>query len=51
MLEDISLFDGLSDLEKSTVALFSQERRLPSGEILFNEGDDATAMYVVKSDE
>ena len=49
MLEDISLFDGLSDLEKSTVALFSQERRLPSGEILFNEGDDATAMYVVKS--
>jgi CRP-like cAMP-binding protein len=48
MLDQIALFDGLSDSEKSTVALFAQERHLKAGELLFNEGDDATAMYIVK---
>lgn len=48
-LEGISLFSGLSEAERSTVELFSQERLVRSGEVLFNEGDDATAMYAVKS--
>lgn len=48
-LDSISLFSGLSESERSTVELFSQERLIRSGEVLFNEGDDATAMYVVKS--
>ncbi|MFZ4461936.1 MAG: cyclic nucleotide-binding domain-containing protein [Patescibacteria group bacterium] len=45
----MSLFDGLSEAEKSTVSLFAQERLIKAGEILFREGDDATAMYIVKS--
>jgi CRP/FNR family cyclic AMP-dependent transcriptional regulator len=49
MLQGIPLFAGLTDAEKSTVELFAQERMIKSGEILFNEGDEATAMYVVKA--
>lgn len=49
MLDGIPLFDGLSESEKSTVALFAQERRIKAGEVLFVEGDEATAMYVVKA--
>lgn len=49
MLDGIPLFDGLSDSEKSTVSLFAQERRIKASEVLFVEGDEATAMYVVKS--
>jgi CRP-like cAMP-binding protein len=47
MLDGIPLFSGLSDAEKSTVALFSQERKIYAGDVLIREGDDATAMYVV----
>ena len=49
MLQEISLFSGLTDTEKSTVELFAQERMIKSGEILFHEGDEATAMYMVKT--
>ncbi len=49
MLDEISLFSGLSDSEKSTVAIFSQERKIYAGDILIQEGDDATAMYIVKT--
>jgi CRP-like cAMP-binding protein len=49
MLAGIPLFAGLTDSEKSTVELFAQERMVKSGEILFSEGDEATAMYVVKT--
>ena len=49
MLQGISLFEGLSESESSTVSLFAQERKILAGDILFHEGDDATAMYVVKS--
>jgi CRP/FNR family transcriptional regulator, cyclic AMP receptor protein len=49
MLQGIPLFAGLTDSEKSTVELFAQERMIKSGEILFHEGDEATAMYIVKA--
>jgi CRP/FNR family transcriptional regulator, cyclic AMP receptor protein len=49
MFDEIPLFQDLSETDKSTISLFSQERRIRAGEVLFNEGDDAIAMYVVKS--
>jgi CRP-like cAMP-binding protein len=49
MFDEIPLFQDLSETDKSTISLFTQERRIRAGEVLFNEGDDAIAMYVVKS--
>jgi CRP/FNR family transcriptional regulator len=49
MLEGIELFAGLNESEKNTLSLFCQERMLADGEVLFAEGDEAIAMYVVKS--
>lgn len=49
LLDSVKLFDSLDARERDTLALYCQERFLPKGEILFNEGDDATALYVVKS--
>ena len=49
MLSDIALFDPLSESEKQSLSLFCQERLLSAGEVLFHEGDEATALYVVIS--
>ncbi|MDD2916450.1 MAG: cyclic nucleotide-binding domain-containing protein [Candidatus Gracilibacteria bacterium] len=49
ILDSIELFSSLTSSERETLSLFCQERLLRSGEILFNEGDDALAFYVVKS--
>ena len=49
MLEGIEWFEGLSPSEKTTLALFCQDRVLADNEVLFSEGDEAIAMYVVKS--
>lgn len=49
ILNSVELFDTLDDAERNTLSLYCQERFLPSGEALFSEGDDATALYVVKS--
>ncbi|MDQ1343933.1 MAG: family transcriptional regulator, cyclic receptor protein [Patescibacteria group bacterium] len=48
MLEDIGLFAELTASERNTLGMFCQERPLENGELLFSEGDGATAMYVVK---
>lgn len=48
MFEDIGLFADLTASERETLAMFCQERLLEAGELLFSEGDDAIAMYVVK---
>ncbi|OIP54266.1 hypothetical protein AUK10_01190 [Candidatus Gracilibacteria bacterium CG2_30_37_12] len=45
----IQLFDSLTEVERNTLSLFCQERFLPHGEVLFYEGDDAAALYIVKS--
>ena len=49
MLNGIPLFSSLTESEKSTIALFAQERKINAGTVLFSENDDATAMYIVKS--
>ncbi|MBP8016590.1 cyclic nucleotide-binding domain-containing protein [Candidatus Gracilibacteria bacterium] len=49
MFEGISFFDILTDDERDNLALFCQQRFLKAGDILFNEGDDSIAFYVVKS--
>lgn len=49
MFDEFELFAGLTPSEKETLSMFCQERLLEAGELLFTEGDDAIAMYIVKS--
>ena len=49
ILDKIELFNSLNSMERGTLSLYCQERFIRGGEILFNEGDDAMAMYVVES--
>ena len=49
ILDGVSLFAGLSSHERDTLALFCQERIIRAGDILFHEGEDAMALYVVKT--
>lgn len=49
LLDSVPLFDSLSSNERETLSLFCQERILRNGEVLFEEGDDAVALYIVKS--
>ena len=49
ILDSVELFDSLSNTERETLSLFCQERLVVSGELLFSEWDDASALYVVKS--
>jgi CRP-like cAMP-binding protein len=49
ILASIELFQSLSQTEENTLALFCQERLLMSGEVLFSEGSDAIALYIVKT--
>ncbi|MDD4151451.1 MAG: cyclic nucleotide-binding domain-containing protein [Candidatus Gracilibacteria bacterium] len=50
-LNGVSLFSSLTAEEKKSLEMFCQERSLSNGEILFNEGDEAQAMYIVKEGE
>lgn len=49
MFEWIELFNNLSSSEKSNLEIFCQLREVKRWEIIFNEWDDATSMYIVKS--
>jgi len=49
MFEWISIFDSLTSEELNNLSMFCQERFLKEWEILFNEWDDAVAMYILKS--
>lgn len=49
MFEWISLFNDLTTNEKSNLEIFCQERILNAWELLFNEWDEATSMYIIKS--
>lgn len=49
LLDWISFFNDLTSSERDNLALFCQERLLKSWDILFNEWDEAVALYVVKS--
>ncbi|MDD2487013.1 MAG: cyclic nucleotide-binding domain-containing protein [Candidatus Gracilibacteria bacterium] len=48
MFDKIPLFSSLDNNEKNKLSLFCQERLIRSGEVLFNESDEATALYIVK---
>jgi len=48
-LDSVSLFESLTQEERETLSLFCQERIFQSGDIIFSEGDDAIALYVVKT--
>lgn len=49
MFEGIDLFSSLSKEELSTLEMFCQERVFSKWEILFNEWEEATAMYILKT--
>lgn len=49
ILDSVELFDSLNNNERETLSLFCQERLLRSGDILFHEGEDAIALYIVRS--
>ena len=49
ILDWIRLFESLSQGELDNLSIFCQERFLKTWEILFNEWDDAVALYILKS--
>lgn len=49
MLQWISLFSSLSEKELETLSLFCQERDVLKWEILFNEWEESSSMYVLES--
>ena len=49
ILDNIELFSILSEQEKKSLSMFCQERSLQAWEILFNEWDDPSAMYIVQN--
>jgi len=42
------LFDSLSRAEKEAIALAAHRRRLPSGKIIFHQGEAANQMFLIK---
>lgn len=47
-LDTIELLWALTEDERSELANFCQERVIAKWEVLFSEGDDANAMYILK---
>jgi len=45
----IKILSDLSEKEKYNLSLFCQEKQLQPWEILFNENDEASAMYLLKT--
>ena len=48
ILEEIKLLSDLTSSEKENLAMFCQEKHLNIWEVLFNEQDEASAMYLLK---
>lgn len=48
ILDWVKILAELSDNEKDNLSLFCQEKHLDTGEVLFNEEDEASAMYLLK---
>lgn len=49
MLDWLQILDALSAEEKGNLSNFCQERYLKEWDILFKEGDEANAMYILKT--
>lgn len=47
ILDNITIFSSLSEEERNTISLFCQERKIEAWKVLFNEWEDAEAMYIV----
>jgi CRP/FNR family transcriptional regulator len=47
MLEHVTLFSGLDDAARQSLARLAVERRFPAGRTLFREGEPADGFYVV----
>lgn len=48
ILDWIKLLDVLTESEKENLSLFCQEKYLEKGDVLFNEEDEASAMYLLR---
>ncbi|MDP5039223.1 MAG: cyclic nucleotide-binding domain-containing protein [Candidatus Gracilibacteria bacterium] len=47
MFSNIDFFSELTEKELETFGLFCQKRKFSNGEVIFEKGDDATAMYLI----
>ncbi len=48
VLDWVDMLSGLYEKERDQLAMFCQEKFLEAGEVLFNENDEASAMYFLK---
>lgn len=48
MFDNTKILKDLSENEKNNLEIFCQEKSLEAWDILFNEGDDANAMYILQ---
>ena len=48
MLDGLGILGDLSDQDKAQLEIFCQEKFMKNGDTLFNEGDEANAMYFLK---
>ena len=48
IIDGLKLLEWLSDTEKENLSMFCQEKFLETGEELFHEEDEASAMYLLK---
>ncbi|MDD3793396.1 MAG: cyclic nucleotide-binding domain-containing protein [Candidatus Gracilibacteria bacterium] len=48
ILDGVKILDYLSQEDRENLSYFCQEKIMQKGEILFKEGDDADAMYILK---
>ncbi len=51
LLDNVVILDDLADSEKAQLEAFCQEKMLTTWEKLFDEWDDANAMYILKQGE
>ncbi|MDD3145556.1 MAG: cyclic nucleotide-binding domain-containing protein [Candidatus Gracilibacteria bacterium] len=49
ILDGIKLLDELTKTDKENLSLFCQLKSLKKGEIIFKEGEEAIAMYILKT--
>ena len=49
MLENLAMLENLSDIEKTQLEIFCQEKFLHAWEILFKEWEEATSMYFLQT--
>ena len=48
MFDNTKIFKDLSENDKKNLEIFCQEKSLKAWELVFDEGDDANAMYILQ---